>query len=108
MKPEILLFICAAFAMCVGCLVPNRCLPPLPNDKFLHFAGFAVLTVLALHATNGREQALWWLAGLFVGGYLLECLQSMVPDRHFCWRDLAANATGIVVVTGLAFATGHF
>ncbi|MFC0253432.1 hypothetical protein [Massilia consociata] len=103
-----LLFACAATALGVGCLVPNRWLPPLPNDKFLHFAGFAVLTLLALRVAQGRVETAWWLAGLLVGGWLVECLQSLVPDRRFCWRDLAANAAGIAAVALPAYAIGHF
>lgn len=85
----------AASAVCAGCLVPNRWLPPLPNDKFLHFASFAVLAVLALRIAQGRAEALFWLLGLLLAGCLIECLQALVPDRRFCWRDIAANAAGI-------------
>jgi len=98
----------AGTAVCVGCLVPNRWLPPLPNDKFLHFASFAVLAVLALRIAQGRAEALFWLLGLLVAGWLIECLQSLVPDRRFCWRDLAANAAGIAAVALPAYAVGKF
>lgn len=93
---EAILFVCAAAAVCIGCLVPNRWLPPLPNDKLLHFGAFAVLTVLALRIADGIIETACWLAGLLVGGWLIECLQTLVPDRRFCWRDMAANAAGIV------------
>lgn len=92
---DAILFVCAALGLCIGCLVPNRWLPPLPNDKLLHFAAFAVLTVLALRIAQTGAQAAWWLAGLLVGGWVIECLQALVPDRRFCWRDLGANAAGI-------------
>jgi len=86
----------AATAVFVACLVPNRWLPPLPNDKFLHFASFAVLGILALRVAQGRFEALLWLLGLLVAGWLIEVLQgALVPDRRFCWRDIAANAAGI-------------
>ena len=98
MGTELMLFAGAAAALCAGCLVPNRWLPPLPNDKFLHFAGFAVLSVLALRVANGRVEAMLWLAGLLVGGWLIECLQMLVPDRKFCWRDIGANTAGIAAV----------
>jgi VanZ family protein len=100
------LFIAAAAVLCAGCLMPNRLLPPLPNDKFMHFAGFAVLSVLALRLAHGRAQALCWLAGLLLGGWLIECLQQLVPDRGFCWRDMAANAAGIGVVAVGALLLG--
>lgn len=95
---ETMIFACAAIAMCAGCLVPNRWLPPLPNDKLMHFAGFAFLSVLALRIADGRVEAACWLLGLLVAGWLIECLQGLVPDRAFCWRDMAANAAGIACV----------
>lgn len=107
MAPDVLLFICAAAGLGAGCLVPNRWLPPLPNDKFLHFAGFALLTVLALRVAQGRSEAAWWLAGLLAGGWLIECLQALVPGRRFCWRDLAANAAGIATVALSALVSGR-
>ena len=88
----------AMSAVCVGCLVPNRWLPPLPNDKFLHFASFAVLAGLALRVAQGRLEALFWLLGLLLAGWLIECLQALVPGRGYCWRDLGANAAGIACV----------
>ena len=88
----------AAAGVIGGCLVPNRWLPPLPNDKLLHFASFALLSVLALRVAHGRWQAACWLLGLLVAGWLIECLQMLVPDRRFCWRDLGANAAGIAFV----------
>jgi hypothetical protein len=92
---DLALFGIAALAVCAGCLVPNRWLPPLPNDKFLHFAAFGVLSLLALRIAHGQREAALWLAGLCVAGWLIECLQSLVPDRRFCWRDLGANVAGI-------------
>lgn len=95
---DLLLLGLAAAAVTVGCLVPNRWLPPLPNDKLLHFASFAVLAVLALRVAHGRQEAACWLLALLGIGWLIECLQMLVPDRHFCWRDLGANAAGIASV----------
>jgi hypothetical protein len=31
-----------------------------------------------------------------------------VPDRRFCWRDLAANAAGIGCAALAVFVAGHF
>ena len=91
-----------ASAVCAGCLVPNRWLPPLPNDKFLHFASFAVLAMLALRIAESHVEALFWLLGLLIAGWLIECLQSLVPDRRFCWRDIAANTAGTVFAAAAA------
>lgn len=96
---EWIVFMGAATAMCAGCLVPNSWLPsPLPNDKFMHFAGFALLSALALRLVPGRAEALWALVGLMLAGALIECLQALVPERKFCWRDMVANGAGIVFV----------
>ena len=88
-------FFIASAVILVGCLVPNRWLPPLPNDKLMHFMGFAVLTLLGLRITHTQSEAILCVISLLVGGWLIECLQQLVPDRRFCWRDLAANAAGI-------------
>jgi hypothetical protein len=110
---NLLLFCIATAAVTAGCLVPNRWLPRLPNDKVLHFASFAVLAVLALPLADGPAEAALWLAGLLGAGWAIECLQSLVPDRNFCWRDIGANAAGIAfgaACTGLyaSFATRYF
>lgn len=93
---DLTLFGIAALVVCIGCLVPNRWLPPLPNDKFLHFAAFAVLSLLALRMAQGGRESVLWLVGLCLAGWLIECLQSLVPDRSFCWRDIRANVAGIL------------
>lgn len=91
-----MLFLGAAAGLTTGCLVPNRWLPPLPNDKLMHFAGFALLGVIGLRMAQDSLQVGYWLAGLLVLGWVIECLQSLVPDRAFCWRDMGANAAGLV------------
>lgn len=93
----------ALAAVATACLVPNRWLPPLPNDKLMHFASFALLAGLALRAADGLLQAACLLLGLLVAGWLIECLQALVPDRGFCWRDLAANAAGIAFAAACAW-----
>jgi VanZ family protein len=108
MGTELMVFAGAASVLCAGCLVPNRWLPPLPNDKLLHFAGFAVLSVLALRVARDHSESMLWLLGLLVGGWLIECLQALVPDRRFCWRDIAANAAGIAVVGAGAYIMTSF
>jgi VanZ family protein len=96
---EQLLFIGAGLAMLAGCLVPNSWLPRrLPNDKLMHFAGFAFLSLLALRLAHDQRQQVYAMLGLLAAGLLVECLQILVPERKFCWRDMAANAAGIAVV----------
>ncbi len=90
-----MLFVAAAAILAAGCLVPNRWLPPLPNDKLMHFTGFAVLGLIGLRMADGPVDTVLWLSGLLIGGWLIECLQALVPDRGFCWRDMGANAAGL-------------
>jgi VanZ family protein len=100
--------IVCGLALAAGCLVPNRWLPAnLPNDKFLHFAGFGTLGLLALPLASGRAQGALLLAFLLVLSWAIECLQQLVPDRDFSWRDLAANAAGLALagLIGLGYAS---
>jgi VanZ family protein len=62
----------------------------------MHFAAFALLALLAAPLVESAEAYGFCLLGLLAAGWLIECLQSRVPGRQFCWRDLAANACGIV------------
>ncbi|WP_292938401.1 VanZ family protein [Noviherbaspirillum sp.] len=93
---ELILFLCGALAISAGCLVPARWLPPLPNDKLLHFLAFGGMALLAGRIAQNNAQQTTWFIGLFVAGWLIECLQSWVPGRNFCWRDMAANTAGIL------------
>lgn len=91
-------FIVGALGVSAGCLLPPRWLPPLlPNDKLLHFLAFGGLSLLAGQIATNEIKLAWWLAGLFIAGWLIEVVQKWVPGRDFCWRDLAANTAGIVL-----------
>jgi len=78
-----------------GCLAPAAYLPPLPNDKLMHFLAFGALALLAARLAGDGGALRYWLAGLLLAGWLIELLQNLVPGRKFCWRDLGANAAGI-------------
>ena len=94
---ELILFGAALAAVSIGCLLPAGWLPPLPNDKLLHFGAYAGLTLMALPMVRSWHQLPYWLLGLLLAGAAIELLQNLVPGRSFCWRDLAANAAGIAV-----------
>lgn len=94
---EWIAFFCAALAISAGCLVPARWLPPLPNDKLLHFLAFGGLTLLAGRIAHTSAEQVLWLLGLVVAGWAIEMLQNLVPGRKFCWRDMGANVAGITV-----------
>lgn len=99
---ELIAFLLGITAVSLGCLVPAAWLPPLPNDKLLHFLAFGGLTVLAARLAQDWTELRYWLLGLLLAGWTIEALQNLVPGRKFCWRDMAANAAGIVVVASLS------
>lgn len=94
---EYLLFFGCGAGISIGCLVPANWLPPLPNDKALHFIGYGLLSLLAGRIARGPGELGLWLLGLFLAGWAIEYLQNWVPGRRFCWRDLLANTAGIAV-----------
>jgi VanZ family protein len=103
MHLELTLFILASTAICIGCLLPARWMPPLRHDKWMHFFAFAGLSVFArLIAENASELILWFI-GLLLAGLLIEILQNWVPGRKFCWRDMAANTAGIALIAMTSF-----
>lgn len=96
---ELGLFMVAGLAVLAGCMVPNRWLPALPNDKLMHFAAFALLSALALRIAEAWPERWLWLGALMLGGALIELAQgALVADRRFCWRDIGANTAGIALV----------
>ncbi|HEY8023240.1 MAG TPA: VanZ family protein [Burkholderiaceae bacterium] len=96
MRAELIfLFAIGLTTITAGCLTPKGWLPSLPNDKLLHFLAFGGLALLAGRIADTRIELLAWLAGLLLAGALIEGLQSLIPGRNFCWRDIAANAAGI-------------
>lgn len=96
MAVELIFLLGGAAAVTVGCLIPARMLPVLPNDKLLHFLAFGGMAWLAGRIATNVEELGIWLLGLFLGGWVIETLQRWVPGRNFCWRDIAANTAGIL------------
>lgn len=106
MSWEVIVFMAASGAVAIGCLLPAGWLPPLPNDKLLHFGAFAFLTTLAMLIEPDWALRSAWLSGLLLAGFMIEVLQQRIPGRRFCWRDMAANAAGITLVA-LVFGLAH-
>lgn len=94
---ELTLFLAGSIAVLIGCLLPARWLPALPNDKLLHFLAFGGLAMLAGRIAKDSNELIIWLLALFLVGWAIETLQRWVPGRSFCWRDMAANTAGILV-----------
>lgn len=101
MRWETLLLLLGAVVIPLGCLLPMRWLPTLPNDKLLHFLAFGAMALAAGRLAGSGAGLLGALAAVLVLSWVIECLQTHVPGRHFCWRDMAANAAG-VLCAGLA------
>lgn len=94
---EVWVFIALALAIPIGSLLPNNWLPPLPNDKLLHFSAYGLLAALGGRMAGTVSDLELWFAGLFVAGMAIEVAQNCLPDRQFCWRDIAANGAGILM-----------
>jgi hypothetical protein len=95
---EFLLFGGAFLLFFMACLIPARWLPPLPNDKLLHFLAFAVLAFLLKFVADSKSELLLYFCGLIFAGWGIEVLQNWVPGRKFCWRDIGANTAGVLLV----------
>ncbi len=104
----LILFLLLLAAVGIGCLLPAHRLPPLPNDKLLHFGAFAVLSLLGAQLLPAESARLFGYGGLLLFGLLLEILQNQIPGRSFCWRDMAANAAGIATAAALVWLMGCF
>jgi hypothetical protein len=108
---ELMAFLFGLVAIPIGCLLPLSRLPPLPNDKLLHFVAFGGMALLAGRLAQGQgggdgaaiARMGLALIAVFVASWVIELLQNLVPGRKFCWRDLAANAAG-VLCAGAALA----
>lgn len=92
------LFYLAVLLIVSGSLAPAHWLPPLPNDKYLHFFAYAGLSTFALLIAKTYQDFLIWLAALLIAGIIIEGIQQFIPGRQFCWRDIMANTAGICLV----------
>ena len=92
----------AMAGVAIGCLLPAGWLPPLPNDKLLHFLAFGGLTLLAGRIATSWGELGYWMLGLLIAGWVIEVLQNLVPGRKFSWRDIAANVAGMAAAACLA------
>lgn len=101
------LFVSSILLIVIGSLLPAQWMPPLPNDKYLHFAGYAVLSIFVALLANSIQALFVSLTGLILAGILIECLQHFIPGRQFCWRDILANTAGVCLI-GIASLFFYF
>lgn len=93
-----LVFLTAVGFLSLGSLMPKGYLPAHHlKDKVLHFAGYAVVSLLALIAIRSPQRQLVALMGLTLLGIALEFGQLFVPGRAFEIWDMVANACGVLV-----------
>jgi VanZ family protein len=108
MRWELMALMGTGALVTAGCLVPNKYLPSLPNDKLMHFGAFALLMLLAGRLAPDGGTLMLAAGALLVAGWLIECLQNWVPGRSFSWPDLAANAAGILCAGLTTCAAAYF
>jgi VanZ family protein len=96
MRWELAVLLAGTLAITIGCLTPQHRMPALPNDKALHFLAFGLMALMAGRLADTGVQAGFALGAVFVASWLIEVLQNLVPGRKFCWRDMAANAAGVL------------
>ncbi len=91
-------------AMLIGVLSLNKQVPVpqewVPRDKVNHLLAYAALGWLAFRALSGirKTESHHYLVTFSVVaayGFLLECLQGLLPYRYFEWWDMVANLAGI-------------
>lgn len=74
----------------------------LPVDKVAHFGAFFLFAWLWMRAGSGTRTWIWVLAGGLTYGIGTEFVQDFLPvDRYPDPFDAAANASGVLVGTGL-------
>jgi VanZ family protein len=84
---------------------PDAVMPPFAiSDKLLHFGAYWLLTMWFAGVLQQRRYP-WLAIALVLFGGAIELLQgAMGFGRDADWRDLVANALGIVTALGVAYA----
>ena len=91
------LWVAHVCAVIGGSLLPGDMLPPLPNDKVLHFGAYFLVALIPA-ACAARLRTGMVLAALGpVLGALLEIAQAFVPGRSPELGDAIANSAGALV-----------
>ncbi len=80
-----------------GSLLPGDMLPPLPNDKVLHFGAYLVVALIPVACARRLRTGLVLAALGPVLGALLEIAQAFVPGRSPELGDAVANSAGALV-----------
>lgn len=98
---RLVLYAVATAILLAMCLVPQQDLPTAHfGDKIEHSIAWFVLTMTGLLLSHHRPRA---IAAFAIGvGVAVELLQATLGfGRHGDWRDLVADALGVVVALAL-------
>lgn len=66
------------------------------NDKLLHFAAYAALTLLAVLGADDRRRMLRSVLIMLVLGVTLDIAQRFIPGRGFELSDVLADNLGLL------------
>ena len=70
-------------------------------DKVVHLSAWALLASFGPLLIEGRRKQMFAALGLVGAGAAIEILQAFIPSRSASVMDLAANAVGIAIGTGV-------
>jgi len=91
-----------------GSVIPNISWDFISIDKTVHIILFTVLVFLGLIGANygnlklfGKWPVITSISAALVYGYIIELLQSYVPQRSYDIADLTADCVGTIVGYGL-------
>ena len=77
-------------------------------DKWQHLIAWGFINLTLQLIKSARRRWLSASVGLFAYSVCLEVLQYWIPNRHFSWLDLLANALGIALAAALVIALIEF
>lgn len=100
-------FLALAIFVIWASLVPREEVPTatLWWDKLQHVAAYGAFGFIGFFGFRNWGGRLGILGGTVVLGIALEIAQSFGPVRYFQWGDIAADAIGVLVGTGLGCCT---
>ena len=91
-----------------GSVIPNISWDFISIDKTVHIVLFTVLVFLGLIGAKygklklfGKWPVITSISAAIIYGYLIEFLQSFVPQRSYDFADLTADCVGTIVGYGL-------
>ena len=101
-------FFIAILTLLPGSMLPDVSWDFISIDKTVHIILFAVLVFLGLMASSygnlntfGNWPVIGGIGFALAYGYIIELIQSYVPQRSYDFADLTADCVGTIVGYGL-------